>query len=227
MTLERRHFMKTGTIGLAACLVNQELARAQVSSTSLRGELEGGTSSVRLEGKLKSGVLKLQAQDFVEGMDRSLIVRGEFDSADLYCAMFSYNHDQKVFALFRDHGHSTTLVLSDSDDRKVGTLVVGNDGGTPETFRVDKEKFMDTENLKASILDGKGEHLNVLGNRKPPDITSKELEVVFGDNPALREFMRGRRSTHHPAASEKLDAWICHLLSLLPGSLFPLFWAAY
>jgi hypothetical protein len=227
MIFERRNFLKTGTAGLAAGLVNPASALAQTSATASSGELEGGTESVRLQGRLKSGVLEIEARDFVEGKDRTLVVRGKFNSINLYSAMFSYNHDRTVFALLRDHDHSTTLVLSDTEDPKIGRLSVWNDAEAPETFRVDKEKVFDTENLKESILDGKGSSLDLVGKRKPPVFSPEELEMVFGDNPGLREFMRGKRSTHHPRPEQKLNAWICHFLSNVPGSLFGVPWAAY
>lgn len=226
MTFERRDFIKAGTAGLAAGFMKPGLARAQSSGAASSGELEGGTSAVHLEGRLKSGVLKVEARDFVEDKDRSLIINGELNSVKLYCAMFSYNHDGTVFAILRDHDHATTLVISDTDDPKTGRLVVWNDAAAPETFRIDKDKFMDTENAKASILDGRGEVLDLAGKRKPPDFTLKELEEVFGDNPALLEFMRGNRSTHHTLTGDKFNLWICRFLCRIPGSMFPLAWAA-
>jgi len=219
MTFERRDFIKTTATGLAFGLVKPGMAYAQSS-----GEFEGGTGSLRLEGRLKAGVLKLEAQDFVEGKDRALIIQATLDSVKLYCALFSNYSDRTVFALLRDHDHSTTLVLSETDDPKIGRLVVWNDQEVPDNFSVDKDKFMDTLNLKESILDGKGKSLDVLGKRKPPDFTLKELEAVFGSNPALREFMRGNRSLHHPLPSNKLAAFPCDVLSNLRGALYGGLW---
>jgi len=219
MTLERRDFIKTTATGLAFGLVKPGMANAQTS-----GEFEGGTGSLRLEGRLKAGMLKLKAQDFIEDKDRALIIQAKLDPVKLYGAMFSYDHDRTVFALLRDNDHSTTLVLSDTDDAKIGRLVVWNDLEVPESFRVDKDKFMDTKNLKESILDGKEKALDVIGKRKPPEFTLEELEAVFGSNPALLEFMRGKRSAHHPLPSNKLAASFCDILSTLPGSFFGLAW---
>jgi hypothetical protein len=227
MMFERRNFLKTGTAGLAAGLMIPVSALAQSSAAASSGELEGGTGSVRLRGRLKAGELELEVRDFVEGKDRALVARGKFNSINLYSAMFSYNHDRTVFALLRDEDHSTTLVLSDTEDPKIGRLSVWNDAGAPETFRVVKEKVFDTENLKESILDGKGSSLDLVGKRKAPVFSLKELEMVFGDNPELREFMRGKRSTHHPRREQKLIAWDCELLSTVPGSLLGVVWAAY
>jgi hypothetical protein len=218
MRFERRDFLKTTTTGLAFGLVKPGMAYMQNSAGAASGEFEGGTGSLRLEGRLKAGVLKLEAQDFIEDKDRALIIQASLDSHKLYNAMFSYDHDRTVFALLRDNDHSTTLVLGDTDDPKIGRLVVWNDVEVPDSFRVDKDKFMDTQNLKESILDGKGKTLDVLGKRKPPEFTLQELETVFGSNPALLEFM---------LPSNKLAATFCDLLSSLPGSLFILFWYGY
>ena len=224
MTLERRDFIKTTTTGLAFGLVKPGMAYVQTSAGAASGEFEGGTGSLRLEGRLKAGVLKLEARDFIEGKDRALIIQARLDSLKLYCAMFSYYNDRTVFAVLRGNDHSTTLVLSDTNDAKIGRLVVWHDMEVPESFRVDKDKFMDKQNLKESILDGKEKTLDVLGKRKPPEFTLQELESVFGRNPALLEFMRGKRSAHHPPPTEKLLAWACDSLSTVPGSLFGLAW---
>jgi hypothetical protein len=224
MTLERRDFIKTTTAGLAFGLVKPGMACAQTSAVAASGEFEGGTGSLHLEGRLKAGVLKLEAQDFIEGKDRALIIQARLDSFKLYNAMFSYDYDRTVFVLLRDNDHSTTLVLSDTDDPKIGRLVVWNDQEVPDNFSVDKDKFMDTVNLKESVLGGKEKSLDVVGKRKPPDFTLKELEAVFGSNPALLEFMRGYRSLHHPLPSNKLAAWSCDVPSTLPGSLLGLAW---
>jgi hypothetical protein len=224
MTFERRNFIKATTTGLAFGLVKPGMAYVRSSAGAASGEFEGGTGSLHLEGRLKAGVLKLEAQDFIEGKDRALIIQARLDSLKMYCAMFSYDHDRTVFALVRDNDHSTTLVLSNTDDLKIGRLVVWNDMEVPESFRVDKDKFMDKQNLKESILDGKGKTLDVLGKRKPPEFTLEELEAVFGNDPALQEFMRGKRSAHHPLPSNRLAAWVCDVLSTLPGSLFGLVW---
>jgi hypothetical protein len=226
MTFERRDFIKTTTAGLAFGLVKPGMAYVQSSAGAASGEFEGGTGSLRLEGQLKAGVLKLEARDFVNGKDQALIIHGELNSINLYCAMFNYNEDVTIFSVLRDHDHSTTLVLSNTDKPRVGRLVVWHDAADLETFGIDKEKLID-KGIKASILDGKGDVLDLLGKRRPPDFKPQELEDIFGGNAALLEFMRGRKSTHHPAPSEKLKVWACELLSGVPGSLFTLFWEAY
>jgi hypothetical protein len=226
MTFDRRDFIKTTTTGLAFGLVKPGMAYVQSSAGAASGEFEGGTGSLHLEGQLKAGVLKLEARDFVNGKDQALIIQGELNSINLYCAMFNYNEDVTIFSVLRDHDHSTTLVLSNTDKPRIGRLAVWNDATAPETFGIDKEKLID-KGIKLSILDGRGDALDLLGKRRPPDFKPQELEDIFGGNAALLEFMRGRKSTHHPAPSEKLKVWACELLSGVPGSLFTLFWEAY
>lgn len=223
MPQERRDFIRIGTAA-AAGLMNAGLCWAQSSSGS--GELEGGTGSLRLEGRLKAGLLKLQVRDFVDVKDRALVVRGKLDSMEFYDSMFSYDYDRAVFAILRDNGHSTTLVLSDTDDPKIGRLVVWNDVTSPEIFRVDKKKAVDEDDPRESILEGRGKLLDLIGNRKPPAFTLKELEGLFGKSSALLEFMRGRRPSHHPTEDQKPDQYICRLLGIIPGSPLGLLWRA-
>jgi hypothetical protein len=136
--------------------------------------------------------------------------------------MFSHQ-DLTVLALFHDHHHSTTVVLSDSDDAKIGRLVVWNDNQTPQIYNIDKNKIMGTEYSK-DIVDVTGKTPDLVGNRKPPAFTWQELEGVFGSDPALLAFMRGKKSTHHPHEENKLLEWICRLLSMVPGSTLSLVW---
>jgi hypothetical protein len=221
MTGERRDFIKLGT-AVAAGLVNAGLGWAQSSPSN--GELESGTGTLRLEGRLKAGLLKLQARDFVGGKDRALIVEGKLDSIELYNAMFSHHYDRTVFAILRDSGHSTSLVLSDTDDPTIGRLVVWNDAAPPEVFRVDKKKAVDEDDPRESILDDRGKMLDLVGKRKPPAFTLRELETVFGKDTALLEFMRGRRPAHHPTEDKKADEYACRILGAILGSLLGLMW---
>jgi len=228
MTFERRNFLRAGTAGLAAGMLNPQLMFVQASDAAASDEFLGGTGSLRLEGKLKGGILKLEAHDFLEGKDRALITHAKFISTNLstnlYGAMFSYSYDSSVFALLRDDAHSTMLVLSDTDDAKIGRLVVWNDLDTPDSFRVDKSKAVFADDLKDSILDGKGNALDLAGKRKRLAFTSEDLETVFRNNVALQKFRRGQKVTHHPRGDQSLIEWICRLLSVVPGSLFGLTW---
>src|SRR5262249_10622229 len=154
-------------------------AFTQTSSPATGGRLKGSTGSLYLEGKLKSGTLKLDVEDFVDGYDRALIARGTFNSQILYRSMFCYNHDRQVLARLGDDDHSTTLLLSDSDNPEIGYLTVWNDTAPPQNFRINKKRFMETLNQKDSI-EGDASGFDVVGRRKPPNFTSDELEMVFG-----------------------------------------------
>lgn len=223
MTFERRDFIKFGSAGFAASLANPGLPLAQAASAAPSGELEGGTGSLRLEGRLKSGTLVLEAQDFVQGLDRTLIIHGTYNSKKFYSAMFSHHRDHTVFAVLGDEDHSTTLVLSDSEVAEIGRLIIWHDVGAAESFRIKKAEFSKNE----SIVDETSKPIDFVGKRKPPDFTTKQLESVFGNNPALLRFMRGKRAYQNASTDKEFQEWICHLLSLLPGIPFSLFWAAY
>jgi hypothetical protein len=225
MKLERRDFLKAATTGLAFGCANCGVALGQVSRGAVTGELQTGSGTLHLEGRLKSGVLTLEAQDFLDRADRSVIVRGRLESTDLYSAMFSYKKDLTVFALFHDNDHSTTVVLSNSDESKIGRLVVWNDNETPKILSIDKNKIMGTDDLK-DIADLNGKFPDLVGKRKPSSFTWRELESVFGSDPALLAFMRGRKSTHYPREDDKLLEWTCRLLSMVPGSTLALGWRA-
>ena len=220
MELGRRSFL-TGVPGLAFGFANGAVTAARAST----GELRSGSGTLELKGRLKSGVLTIEALDFVDRTDRSVIVRGRLESTELYSAMFSYRKDLRVFALFQDSGHSTTVVLSDSADPNIGHLVVWSDDENPHVHSVDKNKIMRTDDPK-DIVDVNGQHPDLVGNRRQAAFTWRELENVFGANPGLAEFMRRRKSNHHPSEENKLLEWMCRLLSMVPGSLLSLVWRA-
>jgi hypothetical protein len=221
MKLQRRSFMKA-VPGVAAGLANCTMAMGQSSS----GELRAASGSLHLEGKLKSVSLTLDAQNFLDRAERAVTVRGRLDSTDLYSAMFSYEKDLTVFALFHDNDHSTTVVLTESETAKIGRLVAWNDNQIPQVFDLDKDKVMKANDPK-DIMDVKGDRPNLVGNRNGAKFTWQELESVFGSTPALLEFMRCNKSTHHPREEDRLAEWMCHLLSMIPGSMLSLFWRGY
>lgn len=223
MAIERRDFIKSGFVGLSAGLMGVELANAQSSGHST-GVFEGGTGCVRVSGQLKAGVLTVEAQDFVKEGDRCLVMNGRLAKTDLYCSMFSYKDEETIFVVLRSNGHKTSVLLSDSDDPKIARLVAWNDLEAPNTFRIDKEKFMETQKLKEAVLEGKGDSVDLVGKRNPPQFTLSELEAVFGDNEALNDLMRGHRSHHNLRADNKLLEFLCFLISTLPGSLTGLAW---
>jgi hypothetical protein len=220
MTFERRDFLRIGSAGLAVGLVNPGWQQAH-ASIAASGELESGTGSLHLEGRLKSGTINLETQDFVQGLDRTVIVHGTLNSKKFYSAMFSHHHDRTVFAVLSDEDHSTNCVFSDSDVPEIGRLIIWHDAAAAETFRIKKVESHKNER----VVDEAGKPIDFTGKRKPPDFTAKELESVFGNDSGLLKFMRGKRA-YKDAAADDLKEWICRILSILPGSAFSLFWAA-
>jgi hypothetical protein len=216
MMLQRRDFLRTASTGLAFGFAGCGEALGQSST----GELTSSSGTLRLEGHLKAGVLKLEAQELVDRADRAAIIRGSLGSTELYSAMFSYQKESTIFALFHDNDHSTSMILNNSDDPKIGRVVAWNDGDTPQISSVDKFKIMDAADLKDI-----GNAPDLVGKRKPPAFTWRELESVFGSDPALLTFMRGRKTDHHPSEEDKTLEWFCRLLCLVPGSLLSLIWA--
>lgn len=227
MKAERRDFLRTAITGTALSLASHGRALGQ-SSAKARGELQTGSGTLYLEGLLKVGNLKLEAQDLLDRMDRSVIIRSKLelrsgsDPRELYSAMFSYRKDYTVFALFQDHDHSTIVVLCDSDNVKVGRAVVWNDGDTPQIHDFEKAKILAANNIQ-EFVDINGKIPNLIGKREPPLFTPKELESVFGSDPELLAFMRGKKSTH---SRRDDDEWMCWFLSNVPGSTLSLIWRA-
>lgn len=225
MTFERRDFLKLGTMGMATALATPAFAFDEDSAAKGKGELEGSSAWLRLEGQLKAGQMVIRARSFEEGKDRAVIMRSTLSGVELYSGMFSYDHDSTIFAVFRDSDHCTSILVSNTDDPKIGRVLVWNDSGAPVVVEVNKGKFLESENLNDSIRDAKGTVVDVVGKRKPPAFTWRELEAVFGDDPALNEFMRGKKSHHHPPKGE-LQAFGCHILSSIVGSTLALAWQA-
>jgi hypothetical protein len=222
MTFERRDFLKIGSAGLAAGLVNSGLRAAQAAAPAVKGELESGTGSLRLEGHLKSGLLQIEMQDFVQGLVKTVIGNGRFNSRKFYNAVFSYNQDRTVFVILADEKHSTTLVLSDSDVPEIGRVTIWHDSGAPQNFRVKKGDFVAND----AIVDEKGTRIDLVGKRKTLDFTARELEDVFGNDPALLKFRRGMAIAHNSSPDTKLYDWICRFLSAIIGIILPISWEA-
>ena len=226
MTFERRDFLKLGTMGMATAMATPAFALDEDSPSKGKGTLEGACASVKLEGQLKAGHMIIEARSFDEGNDRAVIANSKLASVDLYSGMFSYDHDRTIFAVFRDNDHSTSIVVSNTDDPKIGQLTVWHDSSAPGIFEINKEKFLNSAKADEPIRDVKGTVVDVVGKRKPAVFTWQELEAVFGDDPALLQFMRGNKSRHHPAKGELL-AFSCHIGSYVAGSTLALFWQAY
>lgn len=222
MTFERRDFLKIGSAGLAAGLVNSGLRAAQASAPAVKGTLEGGTGSLRIEGHLKSGLLQIEMQDFLQGLDRTVIGNGRFNSRKFYNAVFSHNRDRTVFVILADENHSTTLVLSDSDVPEIGRVIVWHDSGAPQSFRVKKGDFVAND----AIVDEKGTRIDLVGKRKSLEFTARELEEVFGNDPALLKFRRGMPIAHNTSPDMGLSDWICRFLSAILGIIIQISWEA-
>lgn len=226
MEFERRDFFKAVTGGLALGCTNCVEAPWQSS-----GELLTGSGTVHLEGKLKAGLLKMDAHDFLDHASQAVVVRGTLEPpgskpVELYSAMFNHQDDLRVFAVFQDNNHLTTTILSNADNPKVGRVVVWNDNETPSIHDIDKKHIMSTDDPK-DMRDLGGKTPELRGKRNAALFTWQELEQVFGSDKALLAFMRGKKATHRPRpGAEELLEWICRFLSMLPGSLLPLFWEA-
>jgi hypothetical protein len=227
MTFERRDFLTAVTSSLALGFASGPRAWGLTSKGGVTGELKTGSGTLHLEGQLKSGHLALDAHDFLDGASQGLVVRGKLDlptskSLELYSAMFNHENDLRVFAVFQDSGHLTTAVFSDTDDKEIGRLVVWNDNERPQVHDVDKKNVMSPED-PVKIMDLSGKTPDLQGKRNKAVFTWRELEDVFGSDPALLAFMRGKKATHKGDISE----WICRYCSIAAGSLLPLFWEAY
>jgi hypothetical protein len=226
MELERRGFLKAVTSGLALGCTDCIEAIGQDTRKAVSGELLTGSGTLHLEGILKSGKLALDAHDFLDHASQGVVVRGKLDppgskSVELYSAMFNHQNDMRVFAVFQDNDHLTTAVLSNLDDSKIGRLVVWNDNETPQIHNIDKKNVMSTEDPNR-IKDLNDKTPDLLGKRNPAVFTWQELEKTFGSDQALLAFMRGKKAKH----GDELSEWICHLLSMVPGSLLSLAWEA-
>jgi len=181
MKLERRDFLRAASTGLALGCADRARCLGQVSGGNVTEKLQASSGTLRLEGKLKSGLLRFEAQDFIDRADRCLVIRGNLDSAELYSATFSYQKDLTAFALFHDGEHSTTMTLCNSEQAKIGRLVVWNDNEIPQIFRIDKNKVMDKDDLKG-LVDADGKALTDKGRRVVPilDPGVKVTQKNFG-----------------------------------------------
>jgi hypothetical protein len=192
-----------------------------------------------LVGRLKAGTLKIEVKEFVDGADRTVILHARLNDLKFHQTMFSQNYGREYFAQFTEDGHShrTTLVASETDDIKIGRLILWHDRESPESFRIDIDHFLKAHNLQESILDGKAASLNLLGGRKAPPFTPDEIERVFGSKPSLLRFMRRKRPPSHTIkhsasflgaalqGDPQTALWECELLLYVPSAeLMHLMW---
>jgi hypothetical protein len=213
MNFHRRNFIRAGATGVVASMADVRLAFGDSQTGDFHGDLfKGGTGSVHLEGNTHIGPIEINAQDFIKGTDRTFIATAKVASYNLYRGIFSHENNSLIFAHLRDNQHTTTLTLSNTSDPSIGRLIVFNDDGPPEDFRIHIDTFIKTRNQRKSILDGRGKLLDQVGRRNPPPITPEELSITFREDPAYLAFMRGRPvDTTFPVLSEVnwSCAWIC------------------
>lgn len=183
------------------------------------GNLQTSYGSVRLVGRIRAGQLTINAQEFVQGTDKTFIAQAELGSKKIYRSVFSHNNDSVVFVCIRDNEHTITLALSDSDDPSIGRLSVWKDSEAPKSFAIDVPRFLRTSNAKESILENRGDDLDQVGNRRPPDITARELFEVFGEDPAYKKFMRGEQPEITLPQGDGLRGtnWKCAWICLIPA----------
>ena len=180
-----------------------------------------------LEGRLKSGALKLDAQksSLIGQTFTSLVTtsRSELLPICIGNVRSPTPTPSRFCAVYNDNDHSTSVVLSDSDDAKIGRLVVWNDNHTPQIYNIDKNKIMGAQNPK-DVRDVNDKTPDLVGNRKISAFTWQELESV--SVPIRRSWrlcgVRNRLTIH--AEENKLLEWVCRLLSMVPGSTLSLIW---
>jgi hypothetical protein len=233
----RRDFVKIAAAGVAAAFLPSPITIAQESSGERKpggavAELRGGSGSLFLEGHIAGGLLKLRVDDFIQshgrGKDRALVAEGTFEASGanpvkLYRSYFSCNTDRQVFMRLEDGDHSSTLVFSESDGN-IEYLTAWSGVGAPQQFNIDKKKYIDTRDAKASIVSGNADKLDEaqIGRRRPPAITAEEFENTFGKSPAFLEFNRGRKVLYqHAISSSFACAWS---LSVKGAALFVAYW---
>jgi hypothetical protein len=204
---------------------------AATQNMAVVGQSRDGSKTVHLEAQTRLGKATVDARDFVDGTDRTFIANAQFGAKKMYRSLFSHDNDRTVFLRMRDDDRTTTLVLSDTDDPRIGQLTVWNDGAPPESFRIDVPRFLQTNNHQAAILDGKARRLDLVGRRRPIDITAVEMYKIFGQDPAYKTFMGGELPDiaqalgTPPPGGTRATNWKCVWTCLIPAcGIFCLFW---
>lgn len=242
MKFERRDFFRLGAAGLAGSAFSWESAfgqdkdRDQDAKSGAIAELRGGSGTLYLELKLRSGTLKLQVEEFRSGKDHAAVARGTFARAGgarikLYRSFFCVDDARQVFARLGDDDHWTSLLLARTDDANVESLTVWNDAKPSESFRIDKKKFLAVANTKGGpnpqdyIIDGKNGNPDLKGSRMPPDVTVEDLENALDNN---RDYLAFRRGDRPPRQHASLAAFECGFLvvGVIGGVFFWIPWDA-
>ena len=213
MNFERRDFLRLGTAGFAGTMLSLEPVFGQEKDaddkdgkSSAIAELRGGSGSLHLQLKLRAGTLEMQYEEFSQGKDHAMVAHGTFaphggSKTKVYRSYFSANNDQQVFARFGDGDDWTSIVLASTGDANVESLTVWNDRKAPESFRIDKQKFLAAAKEKGVpkpqdyIIDSEKGNPDLRGSRTPPDITVEDLEDALQRSRDFLAFRRGASPT--------------------------------
>ena len=213
MNFERRDFLRLGTAGFAGTMLSLEPVFGQEKDagdkdgkSSAIAELRGGSGSLHLQLKLRAGTLEMQYEEFSQGKDHAMVAHGTFaphggSKTKVYRSYFSANNDQQVFARFGDGDDWTSIVLASTGDANVESLTVWNDRKAPESFRIDKQKFLAAAKEKGVpkpqdyIIDSEKGNPDLRGSRTPPDITVEDLEDALQRSRDFLAFRRGAGPT--------------------------------
>lgn len=219
-----RRNMLTGLIGFGLGTIALPAVHSQ---QNIKGRLQTSQfHQLSLSGKTRLGTMAINAEGFVSGKDRIIIASAKIANRQLYRAFYSYNYDRIIFLQLRDDKYSTTLVLSDTEDPKIGRITVWNDKSVPENFRVDIQQFLKSNNHKESILDGAASKLDMVGKRNPISLTEKDLKETFGKDPKLTTFLNKTRRQKNLVVMEGDDDdddddggvnWECAWICLIPA----------
>lgn len=192
-----------------------------MSGVDSSSSFTGGSGKVTLTGPTKFGTLSFTAQEHTDANERTLIIRGKIGNHIMQRSFFSHDGEKVVFGRLVDNDHNTTMVLSNTEDPKIGSVTVSNDDSVPKTFKIDINKFLKVNNQKESIIDGPVNEYDPVGKRQPLVISPQELYKTFGKDPSYVQFMRGSPATHlAPGVTPEtsgLLGWKCWWYCLIPA----------
>ena len=261
MNFERRDFLRVTSAGLAGGIFNFPNALAQVNqgdqsptqppagqkTTNSSQEtspyesrypggvhFNGGSGSLVLHLKFKTGSLDVHVENFSRGDDKLFIMDGTFEPADkskkptrVYRSYFGAGDGNEIFARLGDGHEWTTLVMAPSERDGVESLTVWNTAQPVQTFHIDRHKFNDDpHNPDGYVIDIRGRRFDLQGKREPPPITAEELQNSLENLPDYVAFTRGRGvSGRHAAPME----FVCGALILIVpgGALYIIGWNAW
>ncbi len=188
-------------------------------------QLACSTGTLVLEGEVPAGHLRVTYHEFSLGDDSVLMVHGHVNGVPLYRAKLE--REGALFVVARDGDHETKLLFTETEDPDVYTLVVIQDMGTPELFRISKSKLIGalaTRDMAQALVSGDASRLDLVGKRPAPKLTPMELYDAFGDSLEFKRFMRGRVSmarllyeTDTASARAKNIPGICIALFFCPA----------